>query len=182
MFEKAEQEYQDVMEKKRIVENDKRKIELVMQELDEKKNQVACSLAHTPYPRACTHASCAQRCLTVSMVRRAGAQDDVDQGEQGLFVHLPHAAAECTRQARAPRRRHGTGRAGYESGLRRLLEGFTLRGSPVGPLAPVRPLLSLSSRCGFPCLSDLDTCRSSACIAVHAAAACGGTARARVSL
>jgi structural maintenance of chromosome 2 len=39
MFEKAEQEYQDVMEKKRIVENDKRKIELVMIELDEKKNQ-----------------------------------------------------------------------------------------------------------------------------------------------
>eukprot|EP00960_Hanusia_phi_P060692 764585-Hanusia_phi.AAC.3 len=28
MFEKAEQEYQDVMEKKRIVENDKRKIEV----------------------------------------------------------------------------------------------------------------------------------------------------------
>jgi len=39
MFEKAEQEYQDVMEKKRIVENDKRKIEMVMHELDEKKNQ-----------------------------------------------------------------------------------------------------------------------------------------------
>jgi len=39
MFEKAEQEYQDVMEKKRIVENDKRKIEMVMDELDEKKNQ-----------------------------------------------------------------------------------------------------------------------------------------------
>ena len=30
---------QDVMEKKRIVENDKRKIELVIEELDEKKNQ-----------------------------------------------------------------------------------------------------------------------------------------------
>ena len=30
---------QDVMEKKRIVENDKRKIEAVMVELDEKKNQ-----------------------------------------------------------------------------------------------------------------------------------------------
>ena len=39
MFEKAEQEYQDVMAKKRIVENDKRKIELVIEELDEKKNQ-----------------------------------------------------------------------------------------------------------------------------------------------
>ncbi|EKX44205.1 condensin subunit, structural maintenance of chromosome protein 2, SMC2 [Guillardia theta CCMP2712] len=39
MFEKAEQEYQEVMEKKRIVENDKRKIEMVMEELDEKKNQ-----------------------------------------------------------------------------------------------------------------------------------------------
>jgi len=39
MFEKAEEEYQDVMEKKRIVENDKRKIEAVMMELDEKKNQ-----------------------------------------------------------------------------------------------------------------------------------------------
>jgi len=39
MFEKAEQEYQEVMEKKRIVENDKAKIEAVMEELDEKKNQ-----------------------------------------------------------------------------------------------------------------------------------------------
>mmetsp|Transcript_25105 Transcript_25105/g.59524 ORF Transcript_25105/g.59524 Transcript_25105/m.59524 type:complete len:1178 (-) Transcript_25105:240-3773(-) len=39
MFEKAEQEYQEVMTKKRIVENDKAKIEAVMVELDEKKNQ-----------------------------------------------------------------------------------------------------------------------------------------------
>lgn len=38
MFDKAEQEYQEVMDKKRIVENDKMKIEAVMQELDEKKN------------------------------------------------------------------------------------------------------------------------------------------------
>ncbi len=37
MFDKAEQEYQEVMEKKRIVENDKMKIEAVMAELDEKK-------------------------------------------------------------------------------------------------------------------------------------------------
>ena len=39
MFEKAEQEYQEVVNKKRIIENDKRKIEAVISELDEKKNQ-----------------------------------------------------------------------------------------------------------------------------------------------
>ncbi len=38
MFEKAEQEYQEVVNKKRIIENDKRKIEAVINELDEKKN------------------------------------------------------------------------------------------------------------------------------------------------
>jgi structural maintenance of chromosome 2 len=53
MFEKAEQEYQDVMEKKRIVENDKRKIEMVMQELDEKKNE-ALKTTWTKVNRPCS--------------------------------------------------------------------------------------------------------------------------------
>ena len=53
MFEKAEQEYQDVMEKKRIVENDKRKIEMVMQELDEKKNE-ALKTTWTKVNRHCS--------------------------------------------------------------------------------------------------------------------------------
>jgi len=39
MYEKAEQEYQDLMNRKHIVENDKAKIEKVIQELDEKKNE-----------------------------------------------------------------------------------------------------------------------------------------------
>eukprot|EP00736_Rhodelphis_marinus_P000369 Rmarinus@m.2283 len=39
MFEKAEQEYQDLRNKKRIVENDKAKIERVIKELDQKKNE-----------------------------------------------------------------------------------------------------------------------------------------------
>eukprot|EP00696_Hemimastix_kukwesjijk_P018451 gnl/Hemi2/7340_TR2498_c0_g1_i1.p1 gnl/Hemi2/7340_TR2498_c0_g1~~gnl/Hemi2/7340_TR2498_c0_g1_i1.p1 ORF type:complete len:424 (-),score=183.44 gnl/Hemi2/7340_TR2498_c0_g1_i1:130-1290(-) len=39
MFEKAEQEYQDLVEKKKIVENDKLKIEAVIRELDEKKKE-----------------------------------------------------------------------------------------------------------------------------------------------
>ncbi|KAN0047727.1 hypothetical protein ACTA71_002112 [Dictyostelium dimigraforme] len=39
MFEKAEQEYQELMEKKKIIENDKSKIEHVIRELDEKKNE-----------------------------------------------------------------------------------------------------------------------------------------------
>jgi len=39
MFEKAELEYQEVMNKKRIIENDKAKIEKVIEELDDKKNQ-----------------------------------------------------------------------------------------------------------------------------------------------
>ncbi|EGC37686.1 hypothetical protein DICPUDRAFT_29916 [Dictyostelium purpureum] len=39
MFDKAEQEYQELMEKKKIIENDKRKIEQVIKELDEKKNE-----------------------------------------------------------------------------------------------------------------------------------------------
>ena len=37
VFEKAEQEYQELMKKKRIIENDKEKIEAVIGELDEKK-------------------------------------------------------------------------------------------------------------------------------------------------
>ncbi|GAM24797.1 hypothetical protein SAMD00019534_079720, partial [Acytostelium subglobosum LB1] len=39
MFEKAEQEYNDLVEKKKIIENDKEKIETVIAELDEKKNE-----------------------------------------------------------------------------------------------------------------------------------------------
>ena len=37
MFEKAEAEYQELTEKKRIIINDKAKIEAVIAELDEKK-------------------------------------------------------------------------------------------------------------------------------------------------
>ncbi|GJD09304.1 Structural maintenance of chromosomes protein 2-1 [Galdieria sulphuraria] len=37
MFEQAEQEYQDLLRKKRIVENDRRQIQAVIKELDEKK-------------------------------------------------------------------------------------------------------------------------------------------------
>jgi len=57
MFEKAEQEYQDVMEKKRIVENDKRKIEMVMHELDEKKNQAL----KTTWTKVCVCARARER-------------------------------------------------------------------------------------------------------------------------
>lgn len=39
MFEKAEQEYNELKRKKDVVENDKRKIEQVMDELDEKKRE-----------------------------------------------------------------------------------------------------------------------------------------------
>eukprot|EP01133_Synstelium_polycarpum_P008142 gene8142-9557_t len=39
MFEKAEQEYKDLVEKKQIIEKDKEKIESVIKELDEKKNE-----------------------------------------------------------------------------------------------------------------------------------------------
>ena len=39
MFEQAEQEYQDLKRKKRIIENDKAKIEKVITELDERKNE-----------------------------------------------------------------------------------------------------------------------------------------------
>lgn len=39
MFEKAEQEYQDLMQRKSIIENDKDKIEKVITELDAKKNE-----------------------------------------------------------------------------------------------------------------------------------------------
>ena len=39
MFEKAEQEYQDLVQRKTIIENDKSKIEKVIAELDEKKNE-----------------------------------------------------------------------------------------------------------------------------------------------
>ncbi|KNC50009.1 condensin complex component subunit [Thecamonas trahens ATCC 50062] len=39
MFEQAEQEYQDLKRKKRIIENDKAKIEKVIAELDERKNE-----------------------------------------------------------------------------------------------------------------------------------------------
>jgi structural maintenance of chromosome 2 len=36
---RAEQEYQELMEKKKIIENDKAKIEAVIRELEEKKNE-----------------------------------------------------------------------------------------------------------------------------------------------
>lgn len=39
MFEKAEQEYQDLKQRKSIIENDKDKIEKVIAELDAKKNE-----------------------------------------------------------------------------------------------------------------------------------------------
>ena len=39
MFEKAEQEFQDLKERKTIIENDKSKIEKVIAELDAKKNE-----------------------------------------------------------------------------------------------------------------------------------------------
>jgi len=39
MYEKAEQEYNELMEKKRIITNDKAKIEAVIKELDEKKKE-----------------------------------------------------------------------------------------------------------------------------------------------
>lgn len=39
MFEKAEQEYQDLMKKRDIIEKDKKKIEEVILELDQKKNE-----------------------------------------------------------------------------------------------------------------------------------------------
>ena len=39
MFEKAEQEYNELKRKKDVVENDKQKIEQVMEELDEKKRE-----------------------------------------------------------------------------------------------------------------------------------------------
>lgn len=39
MFEKAEQEYQDLKQRKSIIENDKDKIEKVIGELDAKKNE-----------------------------------------------------------------------------------------------------------------------------------------------
>jgi len=39
MFEKAEQEYKELVEKKKIIENDRAKIEAVIAELDEKKNE-----------------------------------------------------------------------------------------------------------------------------------------------
>ena len=39
MFEKAEQEYQDLKQRKPIIENDKDKIEKVIGELDAKKNE-----------------------------------------------------------------------------------------------------------------------------------------------
>lgn len=36
---RAEQEYQELIEKKRIIEKDRAKLEAVIQELDEKKNE-----------------------------------------------------------------------------------------------------------------------------------------------
>lgn len=39
MIEKAETEYKELIHKKKVVENDKKKIENVIDELDQKKNQ-----------------------------------------------------------------------------------------------------------------------------------------------
>ena len=39
MFEKAEQEYQDLVQRKTIIENDKSKIESVIDELEQKKQE-----------------------------------------------------------------------------------------------------------------------------------------------
>ncbi|KAL6131833.1 hypothetical protein ACLB2K_070206 [Fragaria x ananassa] len=39
MFEKAEDEYNDLMSKKNIIENDKSKIKMVIEEQDEKKKE-----------------------------------------------------------------------------------------------------------------------------------------------
>ena len=39
MIEKAETEYKELIHKKKVVENDKKKIEDVIDELDQKKNQ-----------------------------------------------------------------------------------------------------------------------------------------------
>ena len=38
-MQRAEQEYNDLMEKKRIIENDKEKIKAVIEELEDKKNE-----------------------------------------------------------------------------------------------------------------------------------------------
>lgn len=46
MFEKAEQEYQDLIKKRDIIEKDKRKIEETITELDRKKNQVLETTFH----------------------------------------------------------------------------------------------------------------------------------------
>lgn len=46
MFEKAEQEYNELKRKKDVVENDKQKIELVMDELDEKKREALQTTWH----------------------------------------------------------------------------------------------------------------------------------------
>eukprot|EP01052_Picozoa_sp_SAG31_P031724 SAG31_NODE_3394_length_4324_cov_3.093964_2_plen_535_part_00 len=56
MFEKAEQEYQDLVQRKTIIENDKSKIEKVIAELDEKKNETLKKVRSRSHPRCmCMH-------------------------------------------------------------------------------------------------------------------------------
>ena len=50
MFEKAEQEFQDLKERKTIIENDKSKIEKVIAELDAKKNETLKKTWANPLP------------------------------------------------------------------------------------------------------------------------------------
>lgn len=52
MIEKAETEYKELVHKKTVVENDKKKIEDVIGELDQKKNQTLQVCAHTSYAPA----------------------------------------------------------------------------------------------------------------------------------
>lgn len=48
MIEKAETEYKELIHKKKVVENDKKKIEDVIDELDQKKNQTLQVHMHSP--------------------------------------------------------------------------------------------------------------------------------------
>lgn len=58
MIEKAETEYKELIHKKKVVENDKKKIEDVIDELDQKKNQTL--QVSTPLPLLlCALAACA---------------------------------------------------------------------------------------------------------------------------
>ena len=64
MIEKAETEYKDLIHKKEVVEKDKKKIEDVIDELDQKKNQTL----QVPYGIVCIHSPCCTRCFVVAIV------------------------------------------------------------------------------------------------------------------